>query len=292
MRLGTKLALTGAGAGLALSAAAWAKTDAHTRKLLRRQARRRLGRLQGRARRAAYDLRGGHPDEHVSDAVLADRIRSRLGPLEKALDLPHVHVMVINHSVLLHGCVGSEADVAALEEATLAVPGVVAVTSYLHVGLGRGDERPSEGRRRQVGPSNALRRLGWAAALAGGWDARGDVPAWAETSVGAVLSLLSSLLPPGERDHLLGHLPPDVRAFVIPSRRRTIRKAQTFVAAAAAMDAMPDGRAEDIVLAVLSVLRELVPEEAHDVSSVLPAEIAELWWSAAEGPALSKKEDV
>jgi uncharacterized protein (DUF2267 family) len=291
MRRVTKLVLTATGVSCAIgAAAAWRELDAHTRKLLRRDARRRMGRLRGKARRAAYELRGGHPDEHVPDAVLADRIRSRLGPLEKALDLPHVHVMAVNHSILLHGCVGSEADVAALEEAALAVPGVLGVTSYLHVGLGRGDERPSEGRRHQVGPSNALRKLGWAAALAGGWSARGDVPAWAETSVGAVLTVLAALLPPGERDHLLGHLPPDVRAFVMPSRRRTIRRAESFVAAAAALDAMPNGREEDIVLAVLSVLRELVPEEAHDVSAVLPAEIAELWWSAAE-PTL-RKEDV
>src|SRR5512142_2260250 len=41
-----------------------------------------------------YRLAGRRPDPNVSDDVLADRIRSNLGPLERRLDLPRVHVMV------------------------------------------------------------------------------------------------------------------------------------------------------------------------------------------------------
>src|SRR5688572_12775553 len=54
------------------------------------------GRLQG----VTYRIRGGRPDPDVSGNVLADRIRSMLGPLEKRLDLPHVHVLVEDHVVL------------------------------------------------------------------------------------------------------------------------------------------------------------------------------------------------
>src|SRR3954468_21012037 len=41
-----------------------------------------------------YRLAGRHPDPNVSDDVLANRIRSRFGPLERRLDVPRVHVAV------------------------------------------------------------------------------------------------------------------------------------------------------------------------------------------------------
>ena len=267
----------------AAAGAFWRSLGPAGREGARRQARREAGRLRGRAKGWVYRMRGGRPDEDVLDTVLADRIRSTLGPLEKRLDLPHVHVMSVNHHVMLHGCVSSEADVARLEEAVLAVPGVRSVTSELHVGLGPGDERPSAGRRHAVAlhlPSPGLRRLTDAAAAAGGVDPAAS-PLWARSSVGAVLSTLCSLLPHGERDHLLLHLPADVRDLVAPSSHRRIKGADEFITAAQRADAMPDGRAPDIVRAVLAVVRELAPEEAHDVSSVLPTEVAELWWSVS-----------
>ena len=49
--------------------------------------------------------------------MLADRIRSSLGPLEKWLDVPHVHVTVARHVAILHGEVGTEADATAIERA-------------------------------------------------------------------------------------------------------------------------------------------------------------------------------
>lgn len=100
------------------------------------------GQLHG----AAYRARGGHPDPHVPDDVLADRVRSSLGTLEKRLDLPRVHVMVQKHVVSLHGSVGTRADADAIEQAVGAVSGVMGVDSHLHVGLTAGDCRPSRGR--------------------------------------------------------------------------------------------------------------------------------------------------
>src|ERR1019366_3477832 len=61
---------------------------------------RRLRYMGGRGRGASYRLRGRHPDPEVIDNVLADRIRSSIGALEKRLDLPHIHVMVDDHVAL------------------------------------------------------------------------------------------------------------------------------------------------------------------------------------------------
>jgi osmotically-inducible protein OsmY len=101
----------------------------------------------GVARGLGYRLLRRHPDEHVDDRTLADRIRSTLGPLEKRLDIPHVHVMVTDHVATLHGDVGSESDVERIKAAVAKVAGVRQVDSKLHVGLIKGDSRPSENRR-------------------------------------------------------------------------------------------------------------------------------------------------
>ncbi|HET9076721.1 MAG TPA: BON domain-containing protein [Acidimicrobiales bacterium] len=101
------------------------------------------GRLDG----LSYRLAGRHPDPNVTDDILADRIRSELGGLEKRLDLPHVHVMVEKHVALLHGDVPSAEDAEAVERAVSQVAGVRGVKSHLHVGLIDGDTRPSEGHR-------------------------------------------------------------------------------------------------------------------------------------------------
>src|SRR5690606_6673259 len=130
-------------------------------RLLRRRARYVRGRLQG----VRYRLSGRHPDPDVPDTVLADRIRSTLGPLEKRLDVPRVHVMVEDHVALLHGEVGAEAEAEDIEVAVAAVPGVQGVESYLHVGLWDGSDRPSAGRAVEQ-PSDARRRLLDAAASA------------------------------------------------------------------------------------------------------------------------------
>ncbi len=129
--------------------------------------------LGGQLRGVGYRLRGRHPAPDVVDNVLADRIRSELGGLEKHLDLPHVHVMVHDHVAMLHGEVGGQADADRIERAVESVSGVAGVESYLHVGLGRGDSRPSAGRAAQH-PSDALHRLMKARGGKGGRTGRGS----------------------------------------------------------------------------------------------------------------------
>jgi uncharacterized protein (DUF2267 family) len=236
------------------------------------------GRLEG----LGYRLGGGRPDPTVSGNVLADRIRSSLGPLEKRLDLPHVHVMVDDHVALLHGEVGTEDDAEAIEQAVAGVSGVLGVESYLHVGLLPGDERPSTGRAVEQ-PSAAKQRL-LEAAVAAGVD-RVRAP-WA---VRAVLATFADRLPPGERDHVAGHLPTDVRAMFTPPRRLRqrppVRSVHELVATVAHRADPVAGEDEEQALvltrAVLAELRHLVPEEAADVAAVLPGELRELWAPAS-----------
>ncbi len=106
---------------------------------------RRLRYASGLMQGLSYRLSGRHPDPNVTDDILADRIRSQLGGLEKQLDLPHVHVMVEKHVALLHGEVATRGDVEAIEKAVASVSGVKGVKSHLKVGLIGGDTRPSEG---------------------------------------------------------------------------------------------------------------------------------------------------
>lgn len=231
--------------------------------------------LGGQFQGWSYRLRGRHPDPHVIDTVLADRIRSSLGPLEKTLDVPHVHVMVEHHVALLHGEVGNDVDVEKLEEAVAAIPGVEGVESYLHVGFGAGDTRPSEGRALHPS-SDALRRLLAAAGQAG-------VAAEAAPSVvRAILATFADRLPAGERNQVAAHLPADVRLLFTPPRRvrrgapaRTVHEFVGRVVAATAE--LPAERAEQVTAAVVGAVRDLVPEEAHDVAAVLPAELRALW---------------
>ena len=215
----------------------------------------------------------------MSDDILADRIRSSLGVIEKRLDVPRVHVMVENHVALLHGELPTERDVEEIEHAARAVPGVRGVESYLHVGLGAGDTRPSEGRaEHDRRPSEALRELLDAARGAG-------VPE--ERATGAVRSVLATFadrLPADERDQLFAHVPADVRELAAvprrhgeaPPRLRTVAELVERIAGSHDLDATD---AEAVTRAVLTHLRRLVPEEAADVAAVLPAEPA----SAVDG---------
>jgi uncharacterized protein (DUF2267 family) len=238
------------------------------------EADRRLRYFGGRLRGASYRLRGRHPDPEVIDNVLADRIRSSLGTLEKRLDLPHIHVMVDDHVVLLHGEVASDADVDELMQAVTAVSGVVGVESYLHVGLIGGDNRPSAGRAVQQ-PSDAMKRL----LAAAGSDAEPDL---SRRILRAILATFADRLPAGERGQLAAHFPADVRVLFTPPRRtrsevppRTVHELVARIAAAPGE--LPRAKVEQITASVLSTLRSLVPEEAGDVSAVLPPELRDLW---------------
>lgn len=243
------------------------------------QARRRLRYLDGRLQGANYRLSGRHPDTDVVDNVLADRIRSMLGRTERRLDLPHVHVMVEDHVALLHGEVGSEEDAEAIEDAVAAVAGVAGVESYLHPGLTRGDTRPSAGRAVHQ-PSPALARLLGAA------EAAGVRATAAPAVVRGVLGTFADRLPAGERDHVRAHLPADVRPLLLPPRRisaaRPPRHVNDLVGRiAGTTPELALDRAQQVTVAVVHALRQLVPDEAADVAAVLPHELRDLWEGAA-----------
>jgi osmotically-inducible protein OsmY len=81
-----------------------------------------------------YRLAGRRPDPAASDDVLCDRIRSELGPLEKHLGTPRVHVMVSGHVATLHGEVPTKKAAHAIERAAGRVSGVRRVESHLRAG--------------------------------------------------------------------------------------------------------------------------------------------------------------
>ena len=246
-----------------------------SRRLVRslgRTARYQSGRLEG----LRYRMAGRQPDPDADDNVLADRVRSVLGPLERRLDMPRIHVQVYAHEVLLHGDVASDADATRIVDATKAIPGVRRVRSHLHVGFFPGDTRPSEGAKHHAESAALCSVL---AAAHGAGVRRGSERAAARS----VLSTFASLLPPGERRHVLSHLPADLRELAGPPRprwigHRSVRRVDDF--ALAALPTYDPSSREAIVESVIGAVRELVPEEAADVASVLPGELRHLWKTA------------
>lgn len=251
-----------------------------------RSARRIGRRMAGLLAGLRYRLLRRGPTPEVADDVLADRVRSRIGLIEKRLDLPRVHVMVERGIAVLHGAVASGHDEAELIRAVASVPGVEAVDAKLHLGLTPGDTRPSEGRARAEA-SAAMRRLVAAAIEVADLD-EGE----ATLAVSAVLSTVAERLPRGAREHLLSHLPEDVRILAHHPRSplaaaTSIRTKLEFAEAVEEL-ARLDGahgitgpvRALVVAGAVLAALRELVPEEAADIAAVLPPELRDLWGPA------------
>jgi len=250
------------------------------RSKLRRQFRqgartldRRRRYLDGKVQGWRYHRAWREPAPDVPDQVLVDRIRSTLGPLEKRLDVPHLHVTIEGRTAILHGEVPTEDDAAQLIDAVAQVAGVQAVRSHLRVGLIRGDTRPSEGRRPAT--STAMRQLVDAARTAGAPQP--------EQAVGGVLRVLAGRLPPAEHDQLLSHLPADVRRLADGGRRRRWRRlppvktVDEFDARVAEEGRVPHVQADRVAREVLGVLHTLAPEEDAGVSAVLPAEIRRLW---------------
>ena len=270
------------GAGVGVAVAVLGRETAPGKALRRgvdvlgRRVRYADGRLEG----LSYRLAGRRPDPAVSDDVLADRIRSSLGGLEKRLDVPRVHVMVEDHVALLHGEVPSVADRSTIEWAVLHTPGVRGIESYLHVGLLPGSTRPSEGRAQaDEVPSAAMRQLLDAARDAGA--AEDD----ARAAVRAVLATFAERIPKDERDQLLAHLPADVRELAAVPRRQgeavtRLRTLSEFVTAIAFRNGVSPEQAPSITESVLAHLRQLVPEEVDDVAAVLPEELRQLWTGA------------
>lgn len=244
---------------------------------------RRAQYLSGRLEGLAYRLGGQAPDPDVDDAVLVQRVRSSLGPLEKQLDVPRLHATSTGHVIDLHGVVGSDHEARRLEERAAGVSGVATVRSHLHIGLGPGDTRPSTGRARTV-PSPAWREFVGAARAAGLPDDEE-----AERAAQAVLATLWSCLPDVTRDHVMGHLPADVRwrsrAPLEVGRLRKPRTVEAFDHAVAERGQMRIGDASVAGRAVLDTLRRLVPEEVDDVEAVLPRGLTSLWASPMAVPA-------
>jgi hypothetical protein len=191
------------GAAAVLGAVAALPSIRHRLFALRESSRQRLRYERGRAHGVRYYLAGLSPNPNVTDDILADRVRSEIGPVEKRLDLPRIHVTVYDHIAHLHGAVGTELERAELERSVEAVSGIHGVESYLHVGLGSGDTRPSEAAWHPE-PSRQLRQLLNAARAAGA------PPTGTWLSVRAVLSTFADRIPVDERQHLFAHLPSDV----------------------------------------------------------------------------------
>ena len=222
-----------------------------------------------------YRLAGRFPDPNVSDDVLADRVRSSLGPLEKRLDVPRVHVIVEDHVAIVHGDVPNEWAGCAIEGAIMRISGVKGVESHLHPGLVAGDTRPSQGAAVQQPPSAALSALLDAARDAGA----GGYP---RAAVHAVLCGFTDRMPEDERDQVLAHLPSDVRVLAGPVRRHgdpapRLKTVPQLVAAVIAEGGIDPAHAEPITRAVVAALRDIVRDEARDVAAVLPSELRVLW---------------
>lgn len=256
----------------AAAAAWWLSRPKHRRRL-----EHRWRYLRGRLRGLGYRAAGRHPAEVVSDDVLRQRVRSVLGQTTKRLDVPRVHVAVTRRVVLLHGQVGTDDEADTIEKTVHRVNGVDGVLSYLHVGLPPGATRPSEGEQAYA-PSDALRQLLAAAESAG-------VPApVAGAATRAVVATFVERLPATARSHVLAHLPRDVQVLATPPRRhgavRRVRRFDDFIGAVLATDHLQPAIADEVAVAVLRALRQLVPEEADHVAAVLPTELRRLWPSS------------
>ncbi len=239
----------------------------------RRQGRRLRGVMEG----TRYRLAGRGPDPLVSDDVLADRIRSALGPVQKRLDVPRAHVMVTDHVAILHAEVGTIAEALGLAGAAGAVPGVMAVRCQLHVGLLPGQGRPSQGRLGRRAPSQPLRRLLDAAALAGAGADR------APTAVRAVVEAFAACLPARERYRLLAGLPADLRRLTAPRHpcRWTDQPADLVTCVAHTSGLGDLVRAERVTVAVLDALGGVLPPvDAARVGPALPPGLRPLWYLA------------
>ncbi|SBW23624.1 hypothetical protein FDG2_3860 [Candidatus Protofrankia californiensis] len=272
-------AAAGVGAGVVAGLLARPRRIRRRIGLVRERVGRRFRYLRGRLRGVRYRLGGGRPDPDVTDDVLADRVRSRLGSVTRRLDVPRVHVTAFGHVIILHGDVATAADAIVVEDAVWRTSGVEGVVSMLHEGLVSGDTRPSEGDLTLL-PSPMLRRL-FAAAQQAGCTQETVQPA-----VRAVLTTFFERLPVAERRHVASHLPVDVQVLTVPPRRRgqapaRMRHLDEFIEAVLRIDHIDRVHAHDITGAVLQTLRDLVPEEAQDVAAVLPEELRRTWTEPA-----------
>lgn len=228
-----------------------------------------------------YRISGEHPDPDVSDEVIAERVRARLGQITSRLGVQPIQAQVLERVALLEGALPSERDAHRLERAALSVPGVQGVESHLHEDR---EIRRGESTNAITIPSLAMAELCEAAGDAGARDER--------AAVHAVLCAFTDRLPDAARGELALHLPADVRALIAPPRRRGahLDPPQTVtdlvLAVLAADTTRPSIAVEDaegVAAAVIGTLRRLVPEATAAMLDALPRELADLW-SARSAP--------
>ena len=211
----------------------------------------------------------------ADDGQVADRVRSELGPLVKALDQPHPHVMVSDGVVVLHGDVTDLAAGAEIEARALAVLGVRSVQSHLHVGLLPGDTVPSAGRAHERSP--LLVELDHAVAGCGFWS-----PAETRRTLSGLLGVFSQRLSPHARRRFLDHLPADVRRLAQPPRwlsddLSTVRREHDFAQTVALATGTDKVSADRLVRVVLPLLRRHALGDAAVIAAALPAELRAIW---------------
>ena len=217
------------------------------------------------------------------DGILADRVRSQIGPLVKRLDQPHVHVMAADGDVCLHGEVASVDARVAIEQAAREVLGVTRVESHLRVGLGRGDSTPSSGRRAKSSP--LLKQL-QAVVRDGGFL----TVAQERYVLRALLGVFAARLPAPARRRFLQHLPRDVRALATPaywigSNGASIAAPHDLVQVAALAACIDHRVALGLLQRLLPLLRDHAPMDSDIISQSLPLQLRE-WW-LGEGSAAS-----
>ena len=209
------------------------------------------------------------------DGLVADRIRSELGPLLKSLDQPHVHVMVSGGIAVLHGDVTDLAAGAAIEARVLATPGVRSVQSHLHVGLLPSDTVPSTGHAHERSP--LLVELEHIVADCGFWSATE-----ARRTLSGLLGVYSQRLGFEARRRFLDHLPADVRRLAQPPRwlsddLSTVRREHDFAQTVAIATGTDKVQADQLVRRVLPVLRRHAPGDSSIIALALPPELRAIW---------------
>lgn len=209
------------------------------------------------------------------DLLVADRIRSELGPLVKTLDQPRIHVMVVDGVATLHGDVTDGATRARIESRVQAVAGVGGVHSALHVGLLASDTVPSAGRDHE--PSHLARQLGAVTRDCGYWSERA-----VRRALSGVVSVFALRLAPPQRRVFVEHLPQDVRALAQPPRWLAdeilgLRREHDFAQVVALAIGTDVDHADQLVRRVLPVLRRHAPQDSDLIARALPPELCAIW---------------
>jgi len=216
-----------------------------------------------------------HRPQWEDDGILADRVRSELGPVLKRLDQPRVHVMASRGVVALHGDVSDAPAKVAIESAARRVVGVSSVRSHLLVGLKPGEMTPSAGHLRER--SRLIQQLQHAAAGCGYATA-----SEARYALRAALGVFSARLPALPRRRVLDHLPDDVRRLALPAHWLTtdvrgISSEHDLAQTVAVAMHADRAHADRLLRLVLPLLRDHAPEDAETVARSLPPELRALW---------------